>query len=232
MQQEKIWDYFQGEAVDSFDGNATRLRFLARQLRPADKRVLNIGVGNGFLEKTLRAESRAEVYSLDPSEGAVERLRGAAGMDAGHARVGYSQAMPFPDGAFDVVIMSEVIEHLDDTVIDATFHEVSRVLAPHGRYLGTVPADEKLENSRVACPHCGEVFHRWGHVQSFSRERLADLLRREFDRVAVRHVYFGNWQTLNWKGRLKWMLKKFLQWAGSGGSGANLYFEAARRPGR
>ncbi|MBN8736550.1 MAG: class I SAM-dependent methyltransferase [Xanthomonadales bacterium] len=232
MQQEKIWDYFQGEAVDSFDGNATRLRFLARQLRPADKRVLNIGVGNGFLEKTLRSNSRAEIYSLDPSEGAVERLRGAAGMDAEHARVGYSQAMPFPDGAFDVVIMSEVIEHLDDAVIDSTFREVSRVLAGHGRYLGTVPADEKLEASRVACPHCGEVFHRWGHVQSFSRERLANLLGREFDRVIVRRLYFGSWHTLNWKGRAKWMLKQFLQFVGSGGGGSNLYFEAARRASR
>lgn len=232
MQQEKIWDYFQGEGVDSFDGNATRLRFLTGQLRPADKRVLNIGVGNGFLEKTLRSKSSIEIYSLDPSEGAVERLRGAAGMDAEHAKVGYSQAMPFPDGLFDVVIMSEVIEHLDDAVIDATMREVSRVLGKHGRYLGTVPADEKLENSRVACPHCGEVFHRWGHVQSFSRGRLAGLLGREFDQVIVRRVYFGSWHMLNWKGRAKWMLKQFLQFVGSGGSGSNLYFEAAHRASR
>lgn len=229
MQQEKIWDYFQGEGVGSFEGNATRLRFLTRQLLPADKRVLNIGVGNGYLEKTLRAESRADVYSLDPSEGAVERLRNTAGMDSDHAKVGYSQALPFPDGSFDVVIMSEVIEHLDDAVIAETFREVSRVLGQHGRYLGTVPADEKLENSQVACPRCGEVFHRWGHVQSFSRERLASLLGREFDKVTVRHVYFGSWHTLNWKGRAKWMVKKSLQLAGVGGTGENLYFEAARR---
>jgi ubiquinone/menaquinone biosynthesis C-methylase UbiE len=232
MQQEKIWDYFQGEGVGSFDGNATRLKFLVRRLLPADKRVLNIGVGNGYLEKTLRSESHAEVYSLDPSEAAIARLRSAAGMDADHAKVGYSQAMPFPDGSFDVVIMSEVIEHLDEAVIAETFREVSRVLDDHGRYLGTVPADERLEDSQVACPNCGEVFHRWGHVQSFSRERLSHLLGRDFDKVIVRRVYFGSWHTLNWKGRAKWLVKKSLQFAGAGGGGENLYFEAARRPSR
>lgn len=229
MQQEKIWDYFQGTGIDSFGGNSTRLRFLAHQLCPADKRVLNIGVGNGYLEKTLRAEAGVDVYSLDPSAGAIERLRTDGGMDAAHAQVGYSQAMPFPDGCFDVVIMSEVIEHLDDAVINATFREVTRVLRRQGRYLGTVPADEQLAKSLVACPHCGEVFHRWGHVQSFSRERLAGLLTRDFDAVSVRHVYFGSWATLNWKGRAKWLAKKALRTAGIAGTGENLYFEALRK---
>lgn len=229
MQQEKIWDYFQGAGIDSFRGNSTRLHFLARRLAPTDQRVLNIGVGNGYLEKALRAESRAEVYALDPDAGAIARLRQDAGMDSAHARVGYSQAMPFPDRCFDVVIMSEVIEHLDDAVISATFREVTRVLRRHGRYLGTVPADEELEKSLVACPHCGEVFHRWGHVQSFSRDRLARLLARDFDRVSVRHVYFGGWATLNWKGRAKWLAKKALRAAGISGTGENLYFEALRR---
>ncbi len=232
MQQEKIWDYFQGERVDSFEGNATRLNFLARRLAPADRRVLNVGVGNGHLERTIRAGHRAEVYALDPSEVAIRRLRSTAGMDADHAKVGYAQAMPFPDGYFDVVIMSEVIEHLDDAVIAATFGEVSRVLRERGRLLGTVPADEKLENNQVACPRCGEVFHRWGHVQSFSRERLAQLLQRDFDGVIVRRVYFGSWHTLNWKGRAKWLVKKSLQLLGARGAGENLYFEAVRRAAR
>lgn len=228
MQQEKIWDYFEGEGVDSFAGNSTRLDFLVRRLSRGDARVLNIGIGNGYLERTLRARTGAEVYALDPSASAIERLRAETGMDAEHARVGYAQTMPFPGQSFDVVIMSEVLEHLDDAVIAATLRQVKRVLRARGRYLGTVPADEKLDQSRVACPRCGEVFHRWGHVQSFSRARLANLLAGYFDRVSVRRVYFGSWPTLNWKGRTKWLAKKSMQLAGVGGAGENLYFEALR----
>ena len=229
MEQEKIWDYFQGERVDSFDGNATRLDFMAKRLRTTDQRVLNIGVGNGYLEKVVRHQKRAEIYSLDPGEAAIESLRKKLGMDGDHAKVGYSQSMPFANGTFDVVVMSEVIEHLDDAIISATFGEIARVLTPQGRYIGTVPADENLTSSQVACPKCGEVFHRWGHVQSFSPERLRQMLERDFDQVVVRRVYFGSWRTLNWKGRAKWMVKKLLHLIGAGGAGHNFYFEAVRR---
>jgi SAM-dependent methyltransferase len=229
MEQEKIWDYYQGQGIHVFDGNAARLKFLIRQLPPAGQRVLNIGVGNGWLEKMIRARSKHDVYSLDPSAVAIERLRAEIGMDSDHAKVGYSQAMPFPDNAFDVVVMSEVVEHLEDDVIAETLREISRVLTPHGRYIGTVPADERLENNQVMCPRCGELFHRVGHVQSFSRERLADLLRHDFQDVRVKHVYLADWHTLNWKGRLKWLAKKGLLRAGVRGANGNLYFEAVRR---
>ena len=229
MEQEKIWDYFQGERVDSFDGNATRLDFMAKRLRTTDQRVLNIGVGNGYLEKVVRYQKRVEIYSLDPGEAAIESLREKLGMDGDHAKVGYSQSMPFANGTFDVVVMSEVIEHLDDAIISATFGEIARVLTPQGRYIGTVPADENLASSQVACPKCGEIFHRWGHVQSFSPERLRQMLERDFDQVVVRRVYFGSWRTLNWKGRATWMVKKLLHLIGASGTGHNFYFEAVRR---
>lgn len=229
MKQEKIWDYYQGQGIHTFDGNAARLKFLMHQLPPAGQRVLNIGVGNGWLEKMIRAQSKHDIYSLDPSAVAIERLQAEIGMDRDHAKVGYSQAIPFPDNTFDAVIMSEVVEHLEDDVIAETLREISRVLAPHGRYIGTVPADEKLENNQVVCPKCGELFHRVGHVQSFSKERLANLLGRNFQNVFVKHVYLTDWHTLNWKGRLKWLAKKGLLRAGIKGGSGNLYFEAVRR---
>lgn len=232
MDQEKIWDYYQGQGIHTFDGNAARLKFLVRQLSPADKSVLNIGVGNGYLEKMIRARPERDVYSLDPSEVAIARLRTEIDMDAGHAKVGYSQAIPFPDNWFDVVIMSEVVEHLEDDVIADTLREITRVLRPRGRYLGTVPADERLEAHQVVCPKCGELFHPVGHVQSFSKERLSRLLQRDFQDVTVKHVYLVGWQMLNWKGRLKWLVKKGLSYAGVTGAGQNLYFEAARRGSR
>lgn len=229
MQQEKIWDYYQGQGIHVFDGNTARLRFLVRQLSPADRRVLNIGVGNGRLEEMIRARSKHDIHSLDPSEVAIERLRAEVGMDSDHAKVGYSQAIPFQDNSFDVVIMSEVVEHLEDAVIAETLREISRVLKPNGRYLGTVPADEKLEKSQIMCPKCGEIFHKVGHVQSFSKKRLSNLLRHDFRHVVVRYAYLADWHVLNWKGRIMWLTKKSLLYMGIKGAGRNFYFEAVCR---
>ena len=47
--QDRIWDYFQNDAAESFAGSHSRLAFLARQLRPPCK-VLDIGVGSGLFE--------------------------------------------------------------------------------------------------------------------------------------------------------------------------------------
>lgn len=209
------------------DSDAGLLRYLAHHLSPSERSVLNVGVENGYLERLIRAGH--DVYSLDPGEATIRALRAELGMDADHAKVGQSQAIPFPDASFDVVIMSEVMEHLEDQAIAATLREITRVLKPGGRYLGTVPADENLAARQAVCPRCGESFHLVGHVQSFSKERLAALLQRDFKDVTVRHVFLVGWRKLNWKGRAKWLLKKALVHAGVKGSGQNLYFEAARR---
>lgn len=226
MNRTMIRDDYQDKMSRTGDSDAARLRYLAHHLSPAERSVLNIGVDNGYLERMIHAGR--DVYSLDPSEAAIRALRIDLGMDAGHAKVGYSQAIPFPDVTFDVVIMAEVMEHLEDDVIAATLREITRVLKPGGRYLGTVPADENLGARQTVCPNCGESFHLVGHVQSFSKERLSTLLRRDFQHVTVRHVFLVGWRTLNWKGRAKWLLKKALVHLGVKGSGQDLYFEAAR----
>lgn len=49
------------------------------------------------------------------------------------------QSLSFPDHSFDVVISSEVFEHIPDTY--KAFKEVYRVLKPGGRHIFTVPFD-------------------------------------------------------------------------------------------
>ena len=51
-------------------------------------------------------------------------------------------AMPWPDNSFDLVLATDVIEHVDD---DATaLAEINRVLRPGGVVLVTVPAFQSL----------------------------------------------------------------------------------------
>lgn len=164
MEQDKIWDYFQNEdgINDVFAGAFPRYNFLAQQTA-SGMQALNIGVGNGGLENILINKGVA-VSCLDPSSKSIENIRQKYSL-GDRTLVGYSHAIPFPDGQFDAVIMTEVLEHLDDNALNMTTKEVNRVLKPGGRFIGTVPVDENLFEGRVMCPQCGVPFHRWGHTQ-------------------------------------------------------------------
>src|SRR5690349_13372121 len=164
MGQDVIWEHFQNEGAAAFGGADPRLEFLVRRLRPGE-RVLDVGVGSGVLER-LATDKGVEIWGLDPSERSIDQLRDKLRMGE-RAQVGYGQEMPFPDNQFDAVVMTEVLEHLDEDTRTKTLCEVRRVLKPGGRLLGTVPARERLEDSEVVCPNCTHHFHRWGHHASF-----------------------------------------------------------------
>lgn len=229
MSQDAIWDHFQNEDVASFDGARPRLEFLVRALRPGEK-ALNIGVGSGALEE-LALRKGVEIWSLDPSARAVERLRERLGV-GDRAQVGYSQSPPFADEQFDVVIMSEVLEHLDPATRSDTLVQVHRMLRPGGRFIGTVPAREALELSTVVCPHCEHRFHRWGHQSSFDVAAVDAMLRDRFAVETVEERYFNEWDSVGWRKRAEGLVKKFLSWRGIGPYAVfrNIYF-CARKSG-
>jgi ubiquinone/menaquinone biosynthesis C-methylase UbiE len=76
--------------------------------------------------------------TLDPSSESIASLRSKLGL-GDRAQVGYSQEMPFAANSFDIVVMSEVLEHLSDDVIARTFKEVKRVLRAEARSSGRFP---------------------------------------------------------------------------------------------
>src|SRR5215510_9947102 len=139
MKQDLIWNYFQNDARESFSGSRARLLFLAQQTR--NQKVLNIGAGGGIFEREALTAG-ADVYSLDPNEGAIERIRLELGLGE-KAKVGKIQRIDFPDEVFDVVVVSEVLEHLDNETLTRGLGEIRRILRPGGRVLGTVPFKEK-----------------------------------------------------------------------------------------
>jgi SAM-dependent methyltransferase len=80
---------------------------------------------------------------------------------------GSATRLPFSDGAFDLVAAFDVIEHCDPE--DAALAEVSRVLAPGGRLLMSVPAYE------WAWTHFDEQNH---HFRRYTRGRAAAAVAR------------------------------------------------------
>lgn len=211
-----------------FEGSRARLAYLVRKLQKLGARkVLNVGVGSGIFEEIALSQG-FDVYSLDPSVRTVERLRARFGMGA-KAQVGYIQQMPFPSSTFDAVIVSEVLEHLPDKVLEEGIVEVRRVLRTGGYILGTVPACEDLALSMVVCPKCGCIFHRWGHFRSFDADAIRTLLSPHFEVLEIFCRPFVTFSVLNWKGKIVGLSKVLLHKVGVHGRDENLVF-IGRKP--
>lgn len=182
--QDLIWSHFQNEHSTVFEGARARhdalMRAIARLAAAGAPAVLNIGCGDGYFEKSARRRGW-HIFSLDPDIEAVSRLR----QDGIPACRGYMEELPFGDGRLDVVVASEVLEHLDARQGRRALEEVRRVLRPAGIFVGTVPYREDMMLNMVFCPHCRRSFHRWGHQRSFSRRRMRQELGRFFPKVTV-----------------------------------------------
>lgn len=84
------------------------------------------------------------------------------------------EALPFRDDFFDVVICSEVLEHVVD--VEACLSELYRVLKPEGIAMISVPRfwPEKL------CWFLSDAYHQneGGHVRIFTKKKLLKKLKK------------------------------------------------------
>ncbi len=98
-----------------------------------DTRVLDVATGPGYVAGAA-ARRGASVVGVDFSEGMLgEARRHHPAIDF---RTGDAQALPFPDAAFDAVVMSFGLLHLARP--DQALGEAHRVLRPGGRVGFTV----------------------------------------------------------------------------------------------
>lgn len=131
---------------------------LIRQMTAPDMKVLDIACGTGSILRNLQAHGYRHLYALEISAYAVRRLS-AEGINS---RQGQLPAIAFPDETFDVVIASQVLEHI---IRRKTFmREIRRVLRPGGRVLIFVPDD------------CLGPIDEPEHVFVYTRDSLASFI--------------------------------------------------------
>lgn len=93
-------------------------------------RILDLGCGTGAMLEWLRRFPGARVAGLDVSMDALAfcQARGYRELIQGSA-----QELPFSDGSFNLVVCTDVLQHLPDPPGDgAALKEAGRVLAPGG----------------------------------------------------------------------------------------------------
>ena len=102
----------------------------------AGEQVLDVGCGTGSLAVALKM-SAGSVHGIDASQEMIEVARrnaSKAGVEVSF-QVGLGEAIPFPDGTFDLVVSQLAIHHLPDDLKQSAFREMHRVLKSGGRCL-------------------------------------------------------------------------------------------------
>ena len=131
--------------------------------------ILDAGCGNGILINRLNKKWLA--FGCDISEVALRKVRGKK-------TLADIAALPYPDNAFDLVISSDVIEHITDEYYAKVLSELSRVAK---RYLLiAVPYEELLEEAGVVCPKCLVSYHAHLHQRAYSTKKMTELFGESF----------------------------------------------------
>ena len=109
---QRYWQERVRKSGTGISGVAEARLFFIKYLLP-DKyelgRVLDAGCGNGTTLHLLKSAYHFDAYGVDISQTAVD-LAQRMGIEAKVADI--TQNIPFPDNYFDVVVCSEVLEHL------------------------------------------------------------------------------------------------------------------------
>lgn len=151
-----------------------RYRLAARLA--AGRRVLDAASGEGYGTAMLAEAGAESVAGVDISAEAVAAARERYGLDYREADVA---KLPFEDGAFDLVVCFETIEHVEAP--ERVLAELRRVLAPDGALLISTPNKrESLVDNEF-------------HVREFEPEEFIALLEAIFP--AVERLYQQNFLT-------------------------------------
>jgi len=158
-----------------------------------------LDLGCGFGRHAFEAARRgANVVALDAGREEVEGVAAtfAAMVQAGALTTpnlhtasvqGDALALPFPDGAFDRVICSEVLEHIPNDV--GAMRELARVLRPGGTMAITVPRfGPELINWALS-----DAYHNvpGGHIRIFRKSQLEKRLTSVGMQVTGHHYAHG-----------------------------------------
>jgi 2-polyprenyl-3-methyl-5-hydroxy-6-metoxy-1,4-benzoquinol methylase len=187
-------EYFEHHDVEQKDRGADALVSQAESLIGTRGKLLDVGAGRG---EVLRAAKMAgwEVSGIELSAGFADYASKHSGIEVLRTPL---EHCGFPDGSFDVVILSAVLEHLYNP--NEVLSEISRILRPGGALFLDVPNEAGLYF------HIGNLYQRlrardWVvnlaptfspfHVFGFTPKSLRALLSKHGFEVRRWYAYPG-----------------------------------------
>ncbi|MCT7641467.1 methyltransferase domain-containing protein, partial [Aliarcobacter butzleri] len=152
---------------------------IVKKFIPNDvKTILDAGCGNGAISNYLDGFN---ITAMDRSHEALKYVKNKS-------VEGSLDSLPFEDNSFDLIICSDVLEHLPDDIYKKTIKEFKRVSKKY--ILIISPNAEDLEANQSKCIKCGTVFHMNWHISSISLDKILNNFRDDFS--PIYYSFFGD----------------------------------------
>ena len=140
--------------------------------------IIDIGCGDGTI--TNRLAKKYKVTGVDRSANALKFVSTKKILSS-------SDEIDVPDTASDMVLSSELLEHLEDRVFYGTIKEMKRISRKY--IFLTIPNNEVLEKDFIKCPNCGQVFNRAYHIRSLNVSKIKEYFS---DYTVLKSFEFGS----------------------------------------
>jgi SAM-dependent methyltransferase len=158
---------------------AVALELMPRPV-PGRDRVLEVGAGHCEIARVLRRQGW-RVHAADLRD---DRVAEAIALGFPATLLDLNEGLSFPDGAFDLVVMLEVIEHVvrAEQALRAIWH----VLTPGGRLLLSTP-NHAFYKSRIRALKGRPLGMEGEHYRFFVKVQLESLLAAAGFRIVGRN---------------------------------------------
>jgi SAM-dependent methyltransferase len=143
---------------------------------PSNAKILDIGCSGGVLLAELQKNNYHDISGVDISPKAIAL---AKQRDVGKIYQSEAILTPFPDSYFDIVIASDILEHLPDDSL--ALKEWQRILKPNGLMIIGVPAFQFLYSIHDQINH---------HYRRYDKKDLLKLLNNF---PALKIIFFSYW---------------------------------------
>ncbi len=213
----RFWDYESNypENYFAFQAGASVIHELKRYFKNA-KSALDFGAGPGFLIPHLIAAG-LEVTALEFSDDSVKKLKDKFKGKPGFKDVAQPEELLSKKAKFDLIMVTEVIEHLNDYYLDKSLLLIKDLLSPSGVVIFTTPNNEDLSKLMIYNPVTDEIFHRWQHVRSWNvnslRIKLEEYNFHVVDVIETQFLIHFNPRVSIYtkvKTKVKWLIKRIL----------------------
>jgi ubiquinone/menaquinone biosynthesis C-methylase UbiE len=119
------------------------LRSLRRVWRPKDRNVLDVGGGTGIMAQSIK-----DLFALDRVVSIDVKDRYLDSLDI-ETRTYDGRTLPFADGAFDCVLLCNVLHHVPKDIRPTLLAECGRVAATGTVYIKDHLAASRLDHARL-----------------------------------------------------------------------------------
>lgn len=163
IDNKKYYEQYQWDVIDEV-GLSGKIKKIFETIPGDVSSIIDVGCGNGIITNELG--KKYKVLGVDRSANALTYVKT-------NKLQASADNIPLPDASFDMVLSSEMLEHLDDETLLKTIDEIKRLSKKY--VLITVPNSENLNKFQIHCPHCGKNYNHSYHLHSFSLDKLMQL---------------------------------------------------------